>query len=402
MHTRDMAPPRASRGQRMRMPPPRHMHVHTHTRGFDFAIFTSFAESLGGGSPCAIVAVDGHARALTAEQMQRVAREIGAPATGFVQVPPEPGRACAGVEGARVDVDVRFFSTQTEYGMCGHGTLGLMTWLVERGVVPLSTTPGSALSVGLHTPAKSSTVDLTRRPDGRVEVMLTLSPTTFEPCDMVPAAELAPLLGFDTGAGSSSSSSPAASSASTEGVPLGLGAGYGLPIEVARGDFTHLIIPVMDMVTINSMTPNYAAVAALCRRRGIDTVAFFTLETEHRGSTVHVRELAPAVGTDEVAATGTTNCAIACYLARHGRVPSSTARGDGGGGSDGSSRGSSRGRADQPGTCETTANGVVRTVLAEQGYAQGRPSTIRSELTLRGDDVVQVRVGGVRIHSLWG
>ena len=79
----------------------------------------------------------GNAASLTAEQMQAVAREIGAPATGFVQ------RATAS------SVDVRFFSTQTEYGMCGHGTLGLMTWLVERGKPCLHLPPPFWLSLSL-------------------------------------------------------------------------------------------------------------------------------------------------------------------------------------------------------------------------------------------------------------
>ena len=79
----------------------------------------------------------------TAEEMQRVACEMNAPATGFIQ-------ACDSAS-----VDVRFFSTKTEYGMCGHGTLGLMTWLVERSVFPLGARPGSTLRVTLRTPSSA-------------------------------------------------------------------------------------------------------------------------------------------------------------------------------------------------------------------------------------------------------
>ena len=39
-----------------------------------------------------------------------------------------------------------------------------------------------------------------------------------------------------------------------------------------------------------------------------------TLETDDQAHTLHCREFALAVGTNEAAATGTTNRALACYL----------------------------------------------------------------------------------------
>ncbi len=89
---------------------------------YNYALFDAFSEKAFGGSIAGIVM---HAQKLDATQMQLIAREIAAPATGFVT-------------GYDVhSVDVRFFSTQTEYPMCGHGTIGLMTWLVEQGIFNL-------------------------------------------------------------------------------------------------------------------------------------------------------------------------------------------------------------------------------------------------------------------------
>ena len=85
---------------------------------YPVAFYRAFSDTVFGGSMAGIIA---QAQNLAAGQMLQIAQEIGAPATGFITAIDEHG------------VDVRFFSTLTEYPMCGHGTMGLMTWLVEHG-----------------------------------------------------------------------------------------------------------------------------------------------------------------------------------------------------------------------------------------------------------------------------
>lgn len=49
------------------------------------------------------------------------------------------------------------------------------------------------------------------------------------------------------------------------------------------------------------------------------------------------------------------------------------------------------------------AAAAVVTVLAEQGHAQGRPSIVRTEVTLRGPrEVAHMRVGGVATKTMGG
>ena len=60
----------------------------------------------------------------------RIAREIGVPATAFVN----------SVSGNRIDV--QFFSTVMELSMCGHGTVCLITRLVELELLPCGETCG--------------------------------------------------------------------------------------------------------------------------------------------------------------------------------------------------------------------------------------------------------------------
>ncbi len=294
-----------------------------------FAVYNAFSESTFGGSAVGIIA---DAQDLDAEQRQRIAKEIGAPATCFITAVDDIG------------VDVRFFSTLTEYSMCGHGTIGLMTWLVERGL--FQPRNSKTLIVNLRIAGGSVDVEVRSRDDGRVEVMLPLSAATFEPCS-VTAVELAELFGIDSTCFDAS-----------------------FPFELTRSDFTHLIVPVSNIATMRKLTPDFATIKSLCHQMKVDTVALFTRETELVESTIHCREFCPAVGTDEAPASGTTNRALACYLLRQGIIDFST---DG-----------------------------HQTVIAEQGYEMGRPSRICTEMTLRDGGIAEIKVGGVATKLMQG
>ena len=297
--------------------------------GYRTALFDAFSESALGGSVAGMVADAGD---LDPDRMQRIARELGAPATAFI----------TGVDDSRIDV--RFFSTLTEYPMCGHGTVGLLTWLVERGVFTLD--GGCPLTITLCTPAGSVPVEVRRREDGRPEVMLSLDVVDFEPSPLG-AAELASMLGVGEDAFA-----------------------VRPPVEITHSEFTHVIACMRDLAAIRAVTPDFGAIAARCRQLGVHTLSVFTTETENPESSIHCREFCPAVGTPEAPASGTTNRALACYLLRHGLIDPSP---DG-----------------------------TRTVIAEQGYEMGRPSLIRTELTLAKGRAARVRTGGVATKSMEG
>ena len=293
------------------------------------ATFDAFTDRVLGGSVAAMVA---DAESLSADQMQRMAKEFGAPATCFI------------TSASAEHVDVRFFSTLTEYPMCGHGTMGLMTWLVERGVMRCD--KGQTVTVSLRTPAASTNVDLRRLENDRLEVMLTLTEAPFE-ASTVDAVELAALLNIDVTQFSEQ-----------------------FPIELSRSDFVHLMVPIANLAAIQAVKPDFSGLARLCRANGIGTVSLLTMETVHASSTIHCREFAPALGTPEAPASGTTNRANACYLLRHGVI-------------------------------DDTPDGK-RIVVTEQGYEVARPSEIRTEITLADGAISQVRVGGVATKSTEG
>ncbi len=297
------------------------------SQDFPFALYHAFSAGPFGGAAAGII---GDATELTTETMQRIAREIGAPATAFLQR----------VEENRVDV--RFFSTQTELGMCGHGTVGLVTHLRESGRLSAGR---CEVGVTLRTSGGDAIVGI-REVGGQTLVMLTLTPARFEAAApdrdaLTKALGIAPSQIDDT-----------------------------LPVEKAVGDFVHLVVPMRSLAAIEAMSPDFDAIAGLSRANGAHTVTVFTREVCHEESTVHCRDFCPAVGTPESPGAGTTNGALTAYMVRHGLID--------------------------------LIDGETTVVLSEQGYECGRPSQIRSEVVTVDGQIERLAVGGHARKSMIG
>ena len=294
-----------------------------------FDLYSAFTDTPFGGSHAGII-YDGEA--VSTEKMQQIAREVRAPATCFVMK-----------VDAR-DVHVRFFSTAQEYPMCGHGTLALMTGLIARGYLDIP--QGATENVHLHTTTNSELVRVTHQNDGQVEVMLNLEPAEFEAAS-IDDDELRTLFG---------------------GSPDDLETS--LPIEFTASDFSHLVVPMVSLAGVQSLSPDFARLHDYCERADIDTVMCFCRQTVKAENTVHCREFGPRVGTPEVPAAGTTNRALACYLARHGLI---NAQGD--------------------------APCIVR---AEQGYEIERPSLVTTHMALDKNVPTDIWVGGLATQVVRG
>ncbi len=282
--------------------------------------WVAFCETTAGGSAAGIVH-DG--TGLTDDEMQAIAQAVGVPATCFVQ------------DVSPAQVDVRFFSTLTEYGMCGHGTIALLTALVEAGRIECET---ESRRVDLVTPTSRAALRLRRRADGRPEVMLSLGPAPLRSTS-IRADELACVLGASSDA-------------------------FGtIPLEQSPSDFVHLIVPTTGLDALASLSPDFVGLADLCRAHGVHTVAAYSSVAGDPASTIRVRDFCPATGTDEAPATGTTNRAVSGHLARH----------------------------DIHGLGTTGAH----TVRAEQGVEMGRPSLITTAMEVEDGVVTAIAVGGV-------
>ena len=294
-----------------------------------FALYDAFSDRPFGGSQVAVVA---DAAEVDAASRTRIAREMGVPATCFISA-----------VGAR-EVEARFVSTIMELPMCGHGTIGLMTRLVEQAVFDWDCR--DEIVVTLKLPLSSAVATISRRHDDRPHVMLDVRQPSFGGTE------------FDTDQLSAL---------------LGLGANdfsIDHPCEIASADFIHLLVPIKYLSGIRKITPDFAALVPFCHDLGVETVAVFCQEVERAESTVHIRDFCPAVGVAESAAAGTTNAALTGYLIRHGIV-----------------------RANEDGRV---------LVCAEQGYEIDRPSCISTIAEIEGGEIARLQVGGVATKILDG
>lgn len=289
------------------------------------ALYDAFSDTAFGGSQAAVVSGAG---SLDDATMTRIAGELGYPAVCFV--------GAAGGE----RVEARFRSTVMELPMCGHGTIALMTRLVEGGDVAMPS------GVDLHLPRSRARVTISADPDGRPLVMLEVTPPAFRQDD-VDRDRLASLLGLE---------------------PETIARDH--PLETACGDFVHLVVPLSGLDAMERVRPDFPGLVALYHDHGIETVALFTTETLDPASTLHVRDFCPAVGVAESAAAGTTNAALASYLVRH-RIVSPDA-------------------------------GARVRVTAEQGVEIGRASRIVCRARIEDDAVTSLEVGGVATRTVEG
>ena len=293
-----------------------------------FALYDAFSDRVFGGSQAAVIE---DAAAIDRDTRRAIARELGYPATAFVD-------ACG-----ENWIEAQFISTVMELPMCGHGTLCLVTHLIENDVIRLDGLGSNKLQLRL--PARCATVEVDRRDDARLRVLLDIEAPRFG----APPADLQNLLrslGLDK-----ESLAP------------------DLPPEIARGDFVHLVLPLSGLDAMARIEADFSAIVSFCRMHAIETVVAVCTEVVDAGNTVHVRDFCPAVGVSESAAAGTTNAALAGYLLRHRQVP---------------------------------LDRSCITIGAEQGLELGRPSSIQSIVTHDGGTICRLQVGGVATRVLDG
>ena len=135
-----------------------------------------------------------------------------------------------------------------------------------------------------------------------------------------------------------------------------------LPLQsIGCGGPVYLMVPLRDNAAVDRAITDASAVARLKASTGIDRALFlFTILSSGPEPAIHSRMFAPEYGIVEDPATGSAAGPLGGYLVRHGLD-----RGD-----------------------------AARRIVNFQGVAMGRPSRIHIEITERGGEIEQVRVGG--------
>jgi len=200
--------------------------------------------------------------------MQGVTADLGAPTTGFVDLP-SSRQGCA---------EVWFFTPQQEIDACGHVTVAIATALAETGTWE----PGKAAvqaAGGLH--------ELRLRQDDHgVIVEMRQQLQHFEPLD--PAPNLVPILGPTTR-------------------PSGR-----RPVALAGTGLRHMLVPVHEVAALAQLPMIASDIATASHRFKVDTIGVWAFDPGDQPEVrVRMRDLCAAIGAVEEPASGTTSGALA-------------------------------------------------------------------------------------------
>lgn len=120
-----------------------------------------------------------------------------------------------------------------------------------------------------------------------------------------------------------------------------------------------IMIPIRSRSILENINPDFEKVTEVSKKYNVVGYHLFCRDTVHNSS-AYCRNFAPLYGITEESATGTSNGALACYLKKY----------------------------------EGENNAETVKYLFEQGYSMGKPSEIQVMLTMKGDEIIRVQVGG--------
>lgn len=126
-----------------------------------------------------------------------------------------------------------------------------------------------------------------------------------------------------------------------------------LPIQIVSCGVPFTIVPLDSLAAVRSTKVRIDLLEGFEAKQ----ILVFALEAERPGSHVHCRMFAPELGVLEDPATGGAHGPLASYLYRYGKF-------------------------------------VAPEMISEQGFEIGRPSLLTMQLQTRGEEIVDVLVGG--------
>ena len=126
-----------------------------------------------------------------------------------------------------------------------------------------------------------------------------------------------------------------------------------LPIQIVSTGLWDIMLPVKDIETLNAMKPNFDEISNVSRKFETVGIHAFVIDNDK----IICRNFAPLYDVPEESATGTSNCALACYLYNHNIIKSNEYK-------------------------------------FEQGYSLNSPSEITVKLETENSEIQKVIVGG--------
>jgi trans-2,3-dihydro-3-hydroxyanthranilate isomerase len=285
----------------------------------------AFTEVALTGNPAGVVP---DAAGLSDEQMQTIAKEMNVSETAFV-IPPSTSGA---------DLQLRWFTPETEVPLCGHATIASFHVLAEEKMHGMD----SAGTYEFQVETKSGVLPVTVKKSAEgTDVMFGLTVPRFIRASQY-KLDLVRILNI-----------------SLDEIE------NRLPIVMTN----FLFVPIRRLHTIFAMKPNLFSMTHFLTHRNLMGICAFTTETVDRTSGVHSRFFAPPVGINEDPVTGASNGPLGVYLFEHGKIK---------------------------------PVGDTVTLIGEQGDVIGRRGRVTIELKVREKEVLSVAIGGRAVTVLQG
>lgn len=229
----------------------------------DVYVVSAFCKDGRGGNKAGVV-LD-HQDLVPAE-MTAIAKELGYSETAFV------------MPSDTADFKLRYFTPTEEVPLCGHATIATFSILHLLGRL-------SRHNYKIET--KAGTLNILLDDDGmifmeqnRPAYFETLKPNVFVGC--------------------------------VEGSFIDAA----LPIQIVSTGLKDIMLPIDSKNHLEQLNPNFKNMSDLCRDKDVVGIHAFTLIKDAQTTAV-CRNFAPLYGIDEESATGTSSCALACYLFKY-------------------------------------------------------------------------------------
>ena len=228
-----------------------------------YYIVDAFTDKPFGGNPAGVVLLDTDAFPRE-ELMLKVAAELRFSETAFVK------------RHSAQEFTLRYFTPKAEVDLCGHATIASFSLLHQKGLAS-----GQCLC---HTLADDLHIEV-----GQKVLMQMAKPRIVTAINN--PEEVYQALGVKA-------YRPA------------------MPVQVVSSGLPDIMIPLPDVVTLQSLQPDMEVVSAVTKKH--DAVSFHVFAFDNDGYTAHVRDFAPLYDIPEESATGTANASLTYYLQQCG------------------------------------------------------------------------------------
>ncbi|MDR1101936.1 MAG: PhzF family phenazine biosynthesis protein [Clostridiales bacterium] len=264
-------------------------------------VASAFSKDDAGGNKAGVCLVG---ERLTREQKMAISKELGCAETAFVSSPT--------IDGA--DWKFEYFTPSEEVALCGHATIAGFTVLREYNLLKKENN---------RLQTKEAVLDIVVSSD-----KVTMQQNNPQFGEMLNSSEFGKCFDIEV-------------------------AHNTLPIQIVSTGLRDIMLPIRDLETLQKMTPNFDEITAISEKYDTVGIHAFVLNSGR----ILCRNFAPRYDVPEESATGTSNCALACYLWQ---------------------------------------NGIMRknNYTFEQGYSLDSPSEINVALQTSGDNITKVTVGG--------